>query len=108
MQCFHSDTKDLEKVRSFIHSVGNACDIGQCVIHDVVLAVNEACCNIIKHSYCSDTNGTISITSVCNEDVWEIRISDFGKPLVKEKIKHRDLDDVRPGGLGFRSHGLCF
>jgi anti-sigma B factor antagonist len=31
---------------------------------------------------------------------WTIIVKDFGKPVEKEKIIHRDLKNIRPGGLG--------
>ena len=30
----------------------------------------------------------------------EIGFFDKGKPVIKENIKHRSLDDIKPGGLG--------
>ena len=30
----------------------------------------------------------------------EISFFDKGKPVEKEKVKHRAIDDVKPGGLG--------
>ena len=30
----------------------------------------------------------------------EIGFSDKGRPVEKEKIRHRKIDDIKPGGLG--------
>ena len=32
--------------------------------------------------------------------ILEIGFFDKGKPIVEENIKHRSLDDIKPGGLG--------
>ena len=38
--------------------------------------------------------------STCNNNKLEIAFFDNGKPVEKEKIKHRAIDDIKPGGLG--------
>ena len=37
----------------------------------------------------------------------EIRIRDWGERVHPDKIKSRDLDDVRPGGLGVHIMSNC-
>ncbi|MDA1001127.1 MAG: ATP-binding protein [bacterium] len=66
----------------------------------VVLAVDEACTNIIRHSY----EGPCEKPIVCegrieNGDI-VIVLRDFGKKVDPARIQPRDLSDVRPGGLG--------
>ena len=36
----------------------------------------------------------------CNDNLLEISFFDEGKPVEKNKIKHRAIDDIKPGGLG--------
>ena len=72
----------------------------------VALAVDEALCNIIRHGYARRTDGRIWIY------VWPLRdsdseaggirivIDDEAKQINPELIKGRELEDVRPGGLG--------
>lgn len=66
----------------------------------IVMAINEACMNIIQHAYEDDENGEIivEIWKAYNELI--IRIYDFARKVDCNKIKSRDLDDIRPGGLG--------
>ncbi|MEE8219011.1 MAG: ATP-binding protein, partial [bacterium] len=66
----------------------------------LILAVDEACSNIIKHSYDNDPTKTISLTLTDSAEKLEIRIQDFGKRPDVDRIRPRDLDEVRPGGLG--------
>jgi sigma-B regulation protein RsbU (phosphoserine phosphatase) len=67
---------------------------------DAIMAVNEACMNIIQHAYCGKTDGKIIIEIHKDEGYLVFRLIDFASPVDKSKCKSRDLDDIRPGGLG--------
>lgn len=66
----------------------------------IVLAVDEACANIIRHSY----EGAVDKPILCEGQLEDGTISfilrDFGKKVDPSCIQSRDLGDVRPGGLG--------
>lgn len=66
----------------------------------LVLAVNEACMNIIQHAYGLRQNGDILLELVLEEDGVTVRITDFADPVDWASCRSRDLDDLRPGGLG--------
>ena len=66
----------------------------------LVLAVDEACTNVIRHAYDNSGNGRIIITLTLSLDNFEIMIRDFGKGADPATFKGRALDQVRPGGLG--------
>jgi anti-sigma regulatory factor (Ser/Thr protein kinase) len=66
----------------------------------VVLAVDEACANIIKHTYQGDQNQTIEILCKSDDGKLEIVLKDCGPPIDAGCLQTRDLEDVRPGGLG--------
>ena len=66
----------------------------------LVLAVNEACMNIIQHAYGTPHVGEIILEILNNRDELVFRLSDFAEPVDKNTIRPRDLNDVRPGGLG--------
>jgi anti-sigma regulatory factor (Ser/Thr protein kinase) len=85
------------------------CEIAGMVEHDidsVTLALDEALTNVIRHSYGGPCEKPIIIemkkTGVADEKSakMEITIRDFGKQVDPASIKSRDLDDIRPGGLG--------
>lgn len=66
----------------------------------VVLAVDEACSNIIKYAYEGDYTKSYSLDVTIGQGKLAIEIKDSGKKPDVAKIAPRKLDDVRPGGLG--------
>ena len=77
----------------------------------VVLSADEALTNIIKHAYRGNNDQKIEIElspiGADNPTGLQIRLSDTGRRVDPEKIKSRDLDDVRPGGLGVHIMTEC-
>jgi len=67
---------------------------------DLVLAVCEACQNVMQHGYAGQEPGDIVLSVPRCTDGVIVRVRDFAMPVDPVKIKARDLDDVRPGGLG--------
>jgi anti-sigma regulatory factor (Ser/Thr protein kinase) len=66
----------------------------------VVLAVDEACSNIIKYAYEGDHAKTIALSIRVGHGKLTMELKDSGKKPDVSKIAPRKLDEVRPGGLG--------
>lgn len=74
----------------------------------VVLAVDEALTNVIRHAYLGRTDEPVEVTfRHCqahgddgSRDALEIVLEDHGIPVKAEEMRGRSLDEVRPGGLG--------
>ena len=76
----------------------------------VVLSVDEALTNIIRHAYGGAEDQPIEVELLPQGSPaagLRIRIRDHGRPVDVRRIQSRDLDDVRPGGLGVHIMTEC-
>ena len=64
------------------------------------LALNEAIANVIEHTYKFDENKKILIKFEIEKNIFSVHIRDFGEKIDREKVKSRDLDDIKDHGLG--------
>jgi len=92
----------LKDVRSFSREVFEKFNIQEDLREELVLAIAEAAQNIVKHAYKDfpDTEDRMAVSISCENNILEISFFDKGKPVEKSKVKHRAIDDVKPGGLG--------
>lgn len=72
---------------------------------DIVLAVDEALTNVIRHGYGGLPDQRICLKAQIIHDARrgagiQITIRDFGRQVDPASIAGRDLNDLRPGGLG--------
>jgi anti-sigma regulatory factor (Ser/Thr protein kinase) len=95
-----SQPKFLYVVRSAVYPVVIEAGFNRKEARRIVLALDEACSNIIRHAYAGDPEGTISLTLTVTGTELRIELRDTGKQVDATTIAPRDLKDVRPGGLG--------
>ncbi|MDH4099707.1 MAG: ATP-binding protein [Nitrospirota bacterium] len=94
-----SDPRYLAVIRELTAAMAGAWGMSDAGKDDVKLAVDEACANVIKHAYRGDVSGRIVVKYFPGAS-FEVVIEDDGIKARPENIRGRDLDDVRPGGLG--------
>ena len=90
----------LKPLRKFVRVLAkkiNCCDES---LDCLVMAINEACMNIMQHAYKERRNEEIIVEFWKDNDEMVIKIIDFAEAVDIESIKSRDLEDLRPGGLG--------
>ncbi len=98
---FASDPRELGEVRRFVRSFLEECGEEIAADHDLlVLGVDEACTNVIRHAYQGATGKPIQLHLEADELELRFRLRDFAGPLQMDKLQSRELDEVRPGGLG--------
>jgi serine/threonine-protein kinase RsbW len=99
-----SRTESLVEVREFVDTAARAFGFSEEDVANIILAVDEACTNIIKHAYQYAADREIEISIFPSTRSFEIRISDNGKPFDPSLIRPPDLKDhighKRRGGLG--------
>jgi anti-sigma regulatory factor (Ser/Thr protein kinase) len=66
----------------------------------VVLAINEACMNIIQHAYAMDPHGRIEVRVSLEPGALVVQLRDFARRIDVATVRSRSLEDIRPGGLG--------
>jgi anti-sigma regulatory factor (Ser/Thr protein kinase) len=66
----------------------------------ICLAVDEACSNVIRHSYKERPDGEIIIKCSFDSGRLSISIRDFGEKFDAKEIQPLDPNKVKPGGLG--------
>ena len=99
---FPVESSSLKDIRSFAREVLAKNSIFKDSMEDVVLALAEAAQNIVKHAYKDypDTQDRMAVRISCTGKELEIAFFDKGKPVEESKVKHRAIDDIKPGGLG--------
>ena len=98
---FVVSSSSLKEVRSFSRDVFQKVNINQELKDELVLAIAEAAQNIVKHAYQGeDTDDKMEIKISLEKGQLEIGFFDKGRPVEKDKIRNRRIEDIKPGGLG--------
>lgn len=97
---FRADAGELKKVRQVVREAVLAQGAAESCATDVVMAVDEACQNIIRHAYAGGPRGDIVLEVERRGAELVFSLTDFAPRVDPAKVRPRDLDDVRPGGLG--------
>jgi len=99
-----SKTENLSEIRDFISSAAGYIGFSKETTGNIILAVDEACTNIIKHAYQYSPDGEITLILKTAKDTFTIEITDHGKSFEPGLIPNPDLkkylDQRRVGGLG--------
>ena len=101
-KAFLVNSSSLKDVRSFCREVFEKLQIQEDLKEELVLAIAEAAQNIVKHAYKNDpqTDDKMVVQISCKDNKLQIGFYDMGTPVDPNKVKHREIDNVKPGGLG--------
>ncbi len=101
---FPSKSDALKDIREQVRKTCEQQQSNKTLTENIILAVNEASMNIIQHGYANDPDNefTILIGLANSKDKKEliIQLIDQANKIDQSKIKSRDLDDIKPGGIG--------
>lgn len=99
-----SDTAHLARVRDAVADAAKRVGFAESAVSQIELAVGEALGNVIKHGYEGRAGQPIElhVQVVDNEKGrgLQVTLCDRGRQVDPGSIVGRELDDVRPGGLG--------
>lgn len=93
----------LAPVRAMLVSLAERFGFDDIETGHLALAVDEALANVIRHGYDSRPDGRIWMSIQLVEEPtprFRIEIEDEGRQVDPATITSRDLDEIRPGGLG--------
>lgn len=102
-----SRPETLRLVRVVVGEAATLCGCGENCVRDIVIAVDEACQNVIRHAYGGNPDGEILIDIRREGDRIAFNIIDFADPVDVSKVKPRSLEELRPGGLGIHFISQC-
>ena len=98
---FQVHSSSLKEIRVFAREVLSKDDIFKSTKDDVVLALAEAAQNIVKHAYSGkESSDNLKVEISYKNNQLKIDLYDKGEPAIPTNIKPRDVDDIKPGGLG--------
>ena len=92
----------LKKIRAFSREIFEKININEDLKDELVLAIAEAAQNIVKHAYknINSTTDKMEIKISLKDSELEIGFFDKGRPVDNANVRHRKIDDIKPGGLG--------
>ncbi len=90
----------LKLIRPVVLAAAAMCGFDEQAGHDIVLATDEACQNVIVHGYKGQSDKQIALTVYRSADCIQIQLRDTAPRVDPAHAQPRDLNDIRPGGLG--------
>ena len=98
---FSVHSSSLKEIRSFAREVLAKDNIFKSTSDDVVLALAEAAQNIVKHAYSGEaTSDNLKVDISFENNQLKIDLYDKGMPAIPTNIRPRNIEDIKPGGLG--------
>lgn len=94
----------LAAIGEFIAGAAEAAGLDPRDVHEVELAVDEACSNIITHAYGGEGRGDIEVSYRIEGDGVTVILRDCGAPFDPDRVPRPDLQvplqERNGGGLG--------
>ena len=105
---FSSHTGNLAPMRKFVRKFLEAYPFSERERMLMVLGVDEACTNIIRHAYHLRDDQLICLSLEELRHCIRMRLRDYGKQTEVHTIRGRSHDLIRPGGLGVHLIKIAF
>jgi sigma-B regulation protein RsbU (phosphoserine phosphatase) len=99
---FPAQADSLRGMRGVVADAARSAGCSQALTEQLVLALDEACTNIIRHAYRDNPCGQIVLTIDRRDNQLVFRLRDFAAGVDVDRIRPRKNRALRPGGLGMR------
>jgi sigma-B regulation protein RsbU (phosphoserine phosphatase) len=97
---FAARAEELHPVRELVRHRCEKCGCPPELAQDLVIAIGEACQNVVRHAYKGTRAGDATLDIVCRDGMLEFCLRDRAPPVDHEKVKPVWPENVHPGGLG--------
>ena len=101
-----SSTENLVLIREFTTAVGQRAGLGEAEVGQLVLAVDEACANVMEHAYEHDDTQEVVVRATFDRETLHIVVEDTGRGFdpgaVPQEPTERLVAGRKSGGLGMR------
>lgn len=102
-----SNPRLLGSVRGLIRGYVSSLGLSREKTDDVVLALDEACANSIRHSYGGQPDQQVSLSCFSDNGFIEFVVCDEGIPAAADRLEPKstgpaDIHTLTPGGLGLQ------
>ena len=97
---FPAQADRLKLVRGSVRAAARMCGFNDTASQNIVLAVDEACQNIIVHGYKGREDGEIHMSLARKQNGIQVSLVDSAPLVDAATIVPRPLTDIRPGRLG--------
>lgn len=102
------DPSNLRNLRQMMRHTLQRLALEHELINQVVLAVDEAVSNVIRHAYRDQDGGRLELSIWLVGRALHIVLRDFAAPIDSACIQPRDLNECRAGGLGINLIDMTF
>jgi sigma-B regulation protein RsbU (phosphoserine phosphatase) len=97
---FPARAEELHPVREVVRETCEKCGCPPALAQDLVIAIGEACQNVVRHAYKDVDDGEATLDILCRDGMLEFCLLDTAPPVDREKVKPVWPKEIHPGGLG--------
>ena len=93
---------ELPGVRQMIRAIGRTLRVNEALEGHMLLAVDEACANVIRHAYAEDRGNMFSLYADMGTDEVVVTVEDDGEGLADDHVERTWFDPDATSGRGFQ------
>jgi len=97
---FPADRNELSGIRTLVRSTLYESGVRPELCNLLVLAIDEACSNIIRHGYGREKDGPIGLQVSVRDKELLFRLADCARRVDPSILSNSPSEPLKPGGLG--------